>query len=386
MIGLLLVLAQSAPAPASVPDAAPVAAAAAPVEAWDRPFAEGLAEIRRRAEAGAIDDAVAIAERLAVPNALARQIEALVRADGWRARAGRALESVGDALDLVGPPPAVRAEAQYARAVALSLGALRAGAEDERALRREQARLAFESARLLAGPGVLRLDATYDQGLLAFGAGEEQRALIPEISGKPAQPPAPAPAGAQPAKPPDPLQLARSAYVAARERFVERLRMDWRDPDTQASVELVQRRLRELAQIERKREEEKQKQEEQQKDDQKDQQKQDQKDPKKDQQKDDSKDPKKPEEPQKQDPSQDQKPDQKPDPKEPQKQPDPQDAKKPEDAQKPEPKPGDAQEAPKMSKEEMLQLLERLQKIEDVQQELQEKLKRMRKVSVEKDW
>src|SRR5690606_24191728 len=138
------------------------------------------------------------------------------------------------------------------------------------AVRREQACLAFESARLLAGPGALRLDATYDLGSLFLAAGEEQRAKLPEISGQPAQPPPPppvaAPGGAAPQAPPDPLQLARAAYLAARERLVERLRMDWRDPDTQANVELVQRRLRELDEIERQREQEKKEQEQQQKD------------------------------------------------------------------------------------------------------------------------
>lgn len=391
LFALYLLIAQSAPpAPAAAPAAvAPVTsvaeAPAPPVASWDRPFADGLMEVRRLAESGSIDEAVAIAERLVAPNSLARKVEELVRAGGWKARAGRALESVGDTLDLLGPPPAVRAEAQHARAVALRLGADRAEAEDERAVRREQAGLAFESARLLAGPGALRLDATYDLGSLFLAAGEEQRAKLPEISGQPAQPPPPppvaAPGGAAPQAPPDPLQLARAAYLAARERLVERLRMDWRDPDTQANVELVQRRLRELDEIERQREQEKKEQEQQQKDEQKDQQKQDQKDPSKEEKPDESKDQQKPDQPEEQDPGQDQEP--KPDPME---EPPPEDGQDKKQEQAPEPKPADPKDAPKMSKEEMLQLLERLEKIEEVQKDLQEKLKRMRRVSVEKDW
>jgi hypothetical protein len=393
VIALALLLVQSTPAPAaqpSVPAQAPAAVAAAepqpPVAPWDRSFREGLVEIRRLGESGATDEAVAIAERLAVPNAYARKAEDLVRADGWRARVGRALASVGDQLDLLGPPPAVRAEAQFARGVALMVGADRAQPGEERAVRREQARLAFESARLLAGPGELRLDATYDQGLLALQTGEEERAQIPEISGQqPAPPPAPPPTaapGAKPEPPPDPLALARAAYLAARERFVGRLQMDWRDSDTQANVELIQRRLRELDEIERKREEEKKKQEEQQKQD--EQKQDDKKDPSQDQKKDDSKDQTKPDEPKEKEPGEDPKPDEKQEPKPDEQKPDPKDTEQEKDAKPP----GalDPKDYPKMSKEEMVQLLERLQQIEDLQKDLQEKLKRMRKVSVEKDW
>lgn len=385
MIAWMLLLSQSAPvsAPADAVPHAPESAVAR-IEPFDGPFGEGLAEIRRLANSGAIDEAVLVAEQLAVPNALARKVEELLRADGWRASVGRALASAGDALDLIGPPPVIRAEAQYARATALALGSRRAVSEDERALRREQSLLAFESARLMAGPGTLRLDATYEQGNLAFAAGEEQRAELPEISGQPAQPPPPPPVAAQPGaaapEPPDPLQLARAAYLAARERYLERLRMDWRDADTQANVELCQRRLRELDEIERQRQQEKQEQE--QKDESKDEeQKDDEKQDPKDSQDEKSDEPQS-DEPKPKDPSEDPAKDPEPD-EEPA---DPKDEPTPEDSPKPEPKPIDPKDLPKMSKEEMLQLLQRLEKIEDVQKELQEKLKRMRRVGVEKDW
>lgn len=390
---LLLQTATTAPAPMATDNPTPHAESAdstqPAVVAWDRPFREGLLEVRRLAESGAIDEAASIADRLVATNAYAQRVEDLVRAEGWRARLGRGLESIGDRLDLMGPPPEVRAEAQFARGVALTIGVDRANDEEGRATRREEARSAFERARLLAGPGSLRLDATYDQGLLAFGAGEEQRAKLPEISGQQAPPPTLPPTAAPGAKapePPDPLQLARAAYLAARERFVERLQLDWRDADTQANVELVQRRLRELDEIEKKREEEK-KQEQEQKDQQdKDKQDQDKQDSSqdKDKQKDDSKDQQKPDEPKQQDPEQDPETDEQkqdePKPDEPK----PDEAEDPQDAQKPEPV--DPQDQPKMSKEEELQLRERLKRIEEIQQELQERLKRMRKISVEKDW
>ncbi len=373
---LLLQVPGSVPLPANsappVADAADTPAVEAPrVEPWEGSYADGLREIRRLAEAGETDAAVLIAERLIAPGSIARQVEDLTRAEGWRPRVGRALESVADRLELLGPPPAVRAEAQFARGVALDLAARAAQDEAERALRREQARLAFESARLLAGPGALRLDATYAQGWIALAAAEEQRAKIPEISGQPVPPPAaapvPDPAGAP--KPPDALALARAAYLGARERFIERLRLAWRDPDTQANVELIQRRLRELDEIEQKRKQE----QEQQKQDEKQDPKQDEKqDPNQDK----SKDPQKSEEPKPQDPGEDK---QEPDPKESEPKPDPKD-------EKTEPKPADAQNVQAMSKEEMMQLLERLERIEEVQRELQEKLKRMRRAAVEKDW
>jgi len=381
VIGILLLLLQAVPPP-TVPTevVAPAVETPAPaaVEPWDRSFADGLREIRRLTDDGKTDDAVLVAERLVASNALARRVDDWSARDGWRAQSARALGSIGDSLELLGPPAAIRAEAYFASAVALRTAGDRAPEGEERDLRREQAHLAFESARLLAGPGELRLDATYGQGSLALARAEEIRATIPEISGQPPAPPPPPAAtapGAKPAEPPDPVQLARAAYLAARERFVERLRMSWRDADTQANVELIQRRLRELDAIEKKREEEKKDKEEQEK--QEDEKKQDQ------EQKPDSKPDEKKDGDEKDEPKSEEPPE---DPKDPTPEDQPKDEPKPDEAPKEPPKPMDPKDAPKMSKEEMLQLLERLEKIEEVQKELQEKLKRARKVSVEKDW
>ena len=125
----------------------------------------------------------------------------------------------------------------------------------------EDAVEAFEVVRAQAGPGKLRQDATYDLGVLFLGEGERFRALIPEVSGTQAGP-SPAPADAEEA--PDPLEEARKRYLKAREWFAERLMLDWRDADTRANAELVQRRLRELDEIERQREEEEQQEQEEQ--------------------------------------------------------------------------------------------------------------------------
>ena len=124
----------------------------------------------------------------------------------------------------------------------------------------ELAAEALQMARAQAGPGLIRLNSTYDLGVLYLEEGERFRALIPELSaGAPG--PSPLPQDAEEA--PDPLELARENYLSARGWFVERLVLDWKDPDTRANAELVQRRLRELDEIERQREEEQQDQEQQ---------------------------------------------------------------------------------------------------------------------------
>ena len=142
------------------------------------------------------------------------------------------------------------AEAQFARGVVLA----RRDQEHPSEAGFASAVPAFESARALAGPGRLRLDATYDLGLVHLFEAERWRAQIPELAGAP-------PAGAAPdASQPDPLQTARAAYLAAKEPLIERLRADWRDADTRANLELIQRRLAELDEIERRREEQRQEQ------------------------------------------------------------------------------------------------------------------------------
>jgi len=128
----------------------------------------------------------------------------------------------------------------------------------------------FESSRALAGAGELRLAATYDAGTSELLRGDLWRAEIPEVAQAQGQqvasPPAPAPpatsppgaAGPDAPQPPDPLAEARTAYQAAKEGLLNRLRADWRDGDTRANLELIQRRLRELDEIEAERKQQEQ--------------------------------------------------------------------------------------------------------------------------------
>ena len=118
---------------------------------------------------------------------------------------------------------------------------------------------ALARARADAGPGALRLDSTYDLGVLHLSEGELYRAQIPELSNGAVAPPPAAPVDGE--EQADPLDIARAQYLKAKDWFIERLKLDWRDPDTQANMELVQRRLRELDALEREREEQEQEQE-----------------------------------------------------------------------------------------------------------------------------
>jgi hypothetical protein len=353
--------------------------ATAPLEPWPGTVAEGFAAIRKHAEEGQFESARLIADRLLAPSEFSRRRSDLEARGGFWQRASRAAQPSLAWLGLDGLGADARAEVWFARGVVDSLAKQRPEAEND-----------FQAARAVANDRGLRHDAIYDLGHLALEEGEEIRATIPEISGKPAAmpppvPPVPQSPGGAPVEPPDPLQTARAAYLKAREHFVERLKSDWRDEDTRANVELCSRRLDELDRIEKKREEEKKKQEDQKKkeqdqnQDKKDEQqkKQDgEKDPKSKDEKGDSKDEPKPQDPKPEDADKDKKPEeQKPDDK---KEPEKPDEKK--DAGKPDPK--DAQ----MSREEMTQLLDRLQQLEEEAKKIQAQLRAARRGKVKKDW
>jgi Ca-activated chloride channel family protein len=270
---------------------------------------------------------------------------------------------------------------------------------------RAAARDAFSAARALAGPGELREDATYDLGALELFHAESVRATIPEISGQP--PAAPGalgtPPGAPPAAPPgpekDPLKEARALYGAAKEWFLERLRLGWQDEDTRANLELIQRRLHELDRLEKQREEqqqqqqgsdqnqpdqnEKDKQDKQDSQDQKGQQDQkDQKNPQddpdaKDEQKDGQKDAEKKDQPQS---DAEQK-----DPTEQQQRPEEAENK---DGSESEP-PKDAQQEPAervLTREEVMQLLDKLAELEKQQKAIDAALRAKRRAAKKRDW
>lgn len=370
-------------APSATPPAAVTPAAESALEPYDGSLAEGLGEVHALSSAGHFEEALVLCARLLAPT----------RFDAWRERQlsdsgvmKRVVEAAAPGFDLLGLSaisPQERAAVRYAEGIVASAAGDRARAES-----------AFQAARSLAGPGELRLASIYNLGVGALLEGEESRAKIPEIQGggaapgAPAPPPTPAPAppsatpGAAPE--PDPLDLARAAYLRAKGHLVERVRAQWDDADTRANLELVQRRLKELDEIQRKREEQKKEQEKKDQD-----QKQDQDDQKKDdQKKDGEQDPdKKPDDPKDKDPNEQNKPeDEKKEP--PKEEPKPDDAQKPDDKKAQEPKEAPPPESLEklLTKEEMMRLLDILKQHEDEGQKLQAQLRQSRRAKVRKDW
>ncbi len=269
----------------------------------------------------------------------------------------------------------------------------------------DEAALAAHAARGLSGSSELGLASAYNAGTFRLLRAEQLRLEIPEVRQALKLPPiAPATPGANPqagsaAGPPgldqaaDPLGVARAAYLAARADLVERWRADPADVDTRANLELAVRRLRELDELEREREEQKQEPNERQDPDQKqDPQKQDSQDDKSEEPK-DGEQQEQPEDPQQD--SEPKAPEDKPeDPGEDkqQEQPEPkadeeQDASKPEEN---EPKDGAEPAKPEderlLTPEEIQRLLQQLDKIEDQAAQVQAALRRARRVPVKKDW
>jgi len=220
--------------------------------------------MKELSEEGNTEEALRIGEALLRPDSFAswrRDLEL----EGSRV-IEPALELAGPALSLfglTGDDPGRRAAVHYARGVVQLL-------EEDR----DAARTEFGSSTTLAGGGELRLDASYNLGTTVLLQGEEAFANIPEVAGLSGAPPMQpsVPHGAQlPGTPPggpaaeeeDPLEKARALYLEAKDLLVERLRLDWRDEDTRANVELAMRRLRQLDEIEQQREEQQQEQEQQ---------------------------------------------------------------------------------------------------------------------------
>ncbi len=212
------------------------------VAAGGEGFAARMGEVRRLARAGELEPALERCGELLSANEFTRW-RAELEPEGFALRAVELAEPLWDFLRWNGWPAEARAEVHFARGVLLLEHERRAEAEE-----------AFQNARGLWPHGTLVLEATYDLGLAALLEGEAWRARIPELGGQP-----PAAAGPD-EEPPDPLEQARAHYLRARAALVERLRLDWRDADTRANVELVQRRLRELDELERQREEQQQEQ------------------------------------------------------------------------------------------------------------------------------
>ncbi|TAJ14563.1 MAG: VWA domain-containing protein [Planctomycetota bacterium] len=393
-VASLVVLAlAAAPARLSAQDSQP-APEAAPPAAYAGSSARGLHELVEHVRAGRREEALALSSRL--------------------------LERRGThALD-----EATEAQILYATGHALAAAKL-----PEDALR------AFSSARVLAGPGELRLWSSYNAGGVALAQAEELRAAraAAAASGAPLAAPAPnaaapggaAPGGAAAADPAAERAKVKDAYQQARALLLDRLRLDGADADTRANLELAVRRLREL---EREEQAEQQKQQQDQPQDPRDEQKKDSQDPssgsdsksdpesqpdpkqqdpsdpkqqdpskqdpskgaqgKPDPNKTDDKpaDPQQGEQPQQQDAQGEPKPDEKP------AEPKPTDAQKPGEEKPGAEKPGDAQPPPpgldpsKLTREELVQLLDRLADIEKEAQRVRMAQRRVGRKPVEKDW
>ncbi len=351
-------------------------AAEAAVEPYAGSLGKGLAELAALAGEGRHDEALALAERLLAPDAAARVYAWVERRAGETpARALATLAAPLAALGLDLGSSAERGEVHFARGVTL-----------RRAERDADARAAFQLVRGLGGGA--RADAVYELAHIDLVAGERWREQLPERQqGAPATPPAKGD--------PDPLVEAKRAYQAAEAALIERLRLDWRDADTRANLELVRRRLRELDEIERRRKEEEQK---------KKQDEQSQQDPKgekdKQQKQDEQQDPKQDEgEGQSEDPSQDQEtpPEEQP--------PSEEDAAEPEESEEPEesseseaeenvesstedenpPEPQSPEER-EMTKEEMQKLLQQLEEHRRAGEEIQRQLRERRRRAATRDW
>jgi Ca-activated chloride channel family protein len=343
-----------------------------------------------------------------VEKALAEAVRA--HGAGELAQAEAAAQSLLAQAERLALPERDRARAHFALGLTAATRAIEHPEEGEPA--RAAAREAFALARALAGPGELRRDATYDLGMIELLHAEEVRATLPELggaapalggSGQPALGAPTAPQGAaEPAS--DPLEEARSLYQAARGWFVERLRLEWQDEDTRANLELVQRRLRELDEIEKQREE--QREEEQQdpqqdpnKDEQQDQ--QDEKDEKggenqSDAQDDQKGDPEKDRSPEEQDSEgeqQQEKPqeeseegERKPDEQKGQEEQPPEQPSEGEAGKEPPPQAPQSSEERVLTREEVMQLLDKLAELEEKQKAFEAAVRARQRAKMKRDW
>jgi hypothetical protein len=243
----------------------------------------------------------------------------------------------------------------------------------------------FHRAAGLAGSGELGRAAAFNAATFLLQGAESLRAQIPEIREKLGLPPLePDPSAAAPGgageQAPDPLTLAREAYLYARKELATALRAERLAEDVRGNLELCVRRLRELDSIERQREEEQQEQQQQDQQDQQDQQKGEnqQQDPSQESRpKDDSE---QQEDPQQQDPGQQQ---EQP-PQEPEQEPGEQEEQQDEPSK--EAQPDAAQEERPLSPEEMQRLLQQLQQIDEKAKAVEAMLRERRRQPVKKDW
>jgi len=362
-------------------------------EPWRGSLANGLDHMESLASEGAFDDALAVADQMQVPDAFARARTWLERVTGGVSET--AMRPIGTTLDAFGfdtLKDADRAEIEFARAVTL-LGSLADsgsgpgsdpgdgdGGEDDAEGRLQRALDSLGRSRAAGGPA--RLDAVYDLGGLDLAAAEMIRETIPEISGGPPPPPAAGSAMAAEKDDEDPLDVARRGYLAAREHLIERLLLG-PDADTRANAELVTRRLRELDEIERQREEQQQEQD-QQSEDQSDSESKDQEGDPKEQDPDDESEPKDGEDESQDDPENESPED------EPEDEPEAEDEKDDESEADDESDPQDAEPAKPeellMTEEERKRVMERNREYQEAGEALKRILRMRRKIPAKRDW
>jgi hypothetical protein len=237
----------------SVPiNTGPIEPAQEITQSFEGPFVDGFDQACAAFEDGRGLEAVALARRLAQEN------KASLRRRSWQATTRGLSERLffRESSPLAGWVDPGRSRVQQSAARNLE------GLAHHKRGALEAAEEAWQVARGLAiGRGSLA--ACDGLGLLDLELAEEYFAQIPEVQGKTNNPmapnftaPAPSTQGTDEEEAPDPLSLARESYLAAREHLVERLRVNWRNEDTRANVELIQKRLHSLDDIEAERRQE----------------------------------------------------------------------------------------------------------------------------------
>ncbi len=264
--------------------------------------------------------------------------------------AGRAIKLAEEFAGDEERPEPLRAEFHYAIGVVRARHALALPAQD-----------AFNTARALAGPGELRLDATYNVGTLWLEHAEAQWQAFQESGGQP-------PPGQEPGE--DPLGVIRGAYLLAKDGLIERLRGDWRDEDTRANLELVQRRLRMLDAIEEMQQEQEQPEDQQQEEQGQEEQPQDEHQ----------------EPPEEQEGEGEQQLEEQPNPEESEEGTGEGEQQTGELPEVEAPPPGEPDAERRMSREEVMQLLDKLQELEEERELLEALLRQRQRVRVERDW
>lgn len=218
------------------------------LEPWDGTLGEAVDAMEERVEMSAHDDALLVADRVLAPTRAARLRQDL---DRWtRGASEDLLDPLTDALDIVGIAAltqAERAEVEFARGVVLHDAARSQGVDPEAAAERlSGAREAF--GRAVGAGGEARGPALEALATIALQEAEALRLEIPAVARAAGVPPAPD--AGEKKDGPDPIDVARAAYLKARARYAECFAAGHGSDDARANSDLCIRRLRELDELE----------------------------------------------------------------------------------------------------------------------------------------